>query len=461
MNEKSITSQEVINAVRALGAKMDGSEFPLSAFPQKFQDIAHSASHCMGYPLDFVAGAMLFASSVAFGNTHVVKVKEGWIESAILYMAIVGKAGTNKSHPMSFAMAPLFSHDAEKLRIFKQHYAEFQQLNTLSKKEREELGHSELPTPPHLTKFIVSDITQEGVAHVHEHNKRGICLYVDELKSWINNFNRYAKGSEEQFWLSVFSGKPIIVDRRSSENSISVMKSFVSVLGSIQMSRLADLAKGERSDNGFIDRVLFVVPKFLEKRYWNTEELPKHVETRWCAMVDELINLELTLDVNGDPIPTVLPYEAAAKAKLYEWQRKNTDLCNKELDERMEGIYSKLEIYISRFALTLQMIRWACGEGDRTQIDIVSTEGAIAITEYFRETARRVQNIIANHALHSMSTAQKDIYAALPELFTTAQGIEVAVQHGVSERTFKDFVSRQCGVLFRKDKHGVYSKVAQ
>ncbi|MFI3265222.1 MAG: hypothetical protein SNI49_07725 [Rikenellaceae bacterium] len=58
-------------------------------------------------------------------------------------------------------------------------------------------------------------------------------------------------------------------------------------------------------------------------------------------------------------------------------------------------------------------------------------------------------------------TAQKDIYAALPELFTTAQGLDVAVQHGISERTFKDFVSRQCGVLFRKDKHGVYSKVAQ
>ncbi|MFR9498326.1 MAG: hypothetical protein SNG90_09510 [Rikenellaceae bacterium] len=58
MKEKSITAQEVINAVRELGAKMDGSEFPLSAFPQKFQDIAHSASHCMGYTLDFVAGAI-------------------------------------------------------------------------------------------------------------------------------------------------------------------------------------------------------------------------------------------------------------------------------------------------------------------------------------------------------------------------------------------------------------------
>lgn len=81
---------------------------------------------------------------------------------------------------------------------------------------------------------------------MHEQNKRGICLYVDELKTWVNNFNRYSKGSEEQFWLSNFSGKPIIVDRRNNEHSISVRKSFISVIGSIQFHQLCDLAKGRQ-----------------------------------------------------------------------------------------------------------------------------------------------------------------------------------------------------------------------
>mgnify|MGYP000010446173 CR=1 FL=1 len=52
-----------------------------------------------------------------------------------------------------------------------------------------------------------------SIITIHQDNKRGICLYVDELMSWLKNFNRYNSGSEEQFWLSVFSGKPIILDR--------------------------------------------------------------------------------------------------------------------------------------------------------------------------------------------------------------------------------------------------------
>lgn len=271
MNEKKITAEGIISDALSCGDMLAGSQFPLHIFPAKFQDIARTTRNCLGYPLDFIAGSMLFVMSVTVGNTYSVKVKEGWTECAILYLAIVGKAGTNKSHPMSFAMRPLFDHDVKEHRKFKTLFAEYQELLSLSKTERENRGVNEMPTAPSLKKFVVSDITQEGLAYIHEQNKRGICLYVDELKTWINNFNRYSKGSEEQFWLSNFSGKPIIVDRRSNEHSISVRKSFISVIGSIQFQQLCDLAKGDKSDNGFIDRILFVLPGDLQKRYWSDD----------------------------------------------------------------------------------------------------------------------------------------------------------------------------------------------
>jgi hypothetical protein len=37
-------------------------------------------------------------------------------------------------------------------------------------------------------------------------NPRGLGACNDELMAWVNNFNRYAKGSAEHFWLSNHSG---------------------------------------------------------------------------------------------------------------------------------------------------------------------------------------------------------------------------------------------------------------
>ncbi|MEG1400781.1 DUF3987 domain-containing protein [Bacteroides sp.] len=458
MNEKKITAEGIISEALSCGDTLAGSQFPLHIFPAKFQDIARTTSNCLGYPLDFIAGSMLFVMSVAVGNTYSVKVKEGWTECAILYLAIVGKAGTNKSHPMSFAMRPLFDHDVKEHRKFKTLFAEYQELLSLSKTERENRGVNETPTAPSLKKFVVSDITQEGLAYIHEQNKQGICLYVDELKTWTNNFNRYSKGSEEQFWLSNFSGKPIIVDRRSNEHSISVRKSFISVIGSIQFHQLCDLAKGDKSDNGFIDRILFVVPCDLQKRYWSNDELPQHINILWGNLIGELIDIDCALDENDDPTPVELIYNPEAKARLYEWQRHNTDLCNTELNERLVGIYSKLEIYISRFSLLLQLIGWVCGKSAKDCIEQPSIDGAIELVEYFRHTAQRVQSIISNPTAQ-LSETQQMVVETLPETFTTAEGVVIAARNNIPERTFKEFVNRNQGLLFRKIKHGVYAKI--
>ncbi len=457
MEQNKITQEGIINSTLALSDRLNGSDFPLHLFPTRFQQVARESSMALGFPLDFIAGSMMFASAVAIGRTHNIKVKEGWTESLIFYLAIVGKAGTNKSHPMSFAMSPLFDYDATQNRIFKQHYSEYQQLMVMSKKEREEQGIIEPLKSPRLTKFIVSDVTPEGLAYIHEHNKRGICLYSDELKSWINNFNRYNKGSEEQFWLSNFSGKPIIIDRRNAESSITVRRSNISVIGSIQLMQLRDLAKGDKSCNGFLDRILFLVPHTLQKEYWNTEEVSPLISSQWSAIITQLIDLECTLDDNGDPQPTTLSYSKDAKTRLYEWQRHNTDLCNQEFDERLVGVYSKLEIYVSRFSLLVQLLRWVYREAERNEVDCKSLEAAIELTEYFRKSAHKVLDFIYGIDFDKLSELQKSVVNALPDSFSTSQGVEIAQRCGVAERTFKRFIMNSS--LFNREKQGQYTKI--
>ena len=457
--ENNITAQNVINQAKSLSDRLSGSEFPIQALPLQIQEIARVTSECLGYPLDFISSSLCFAMSVAIGNTHTVKIKDGWSECAILYVAIVGKAGTNKSHPLSFAMKPLLDHDANESRKFKELFKTYQDTISLSKKEREERGIFETSDQPIQKKFIVSDITQESLSYIHEQNKRGICLYVDELKSWINNFNRYAKGSEEQFWLSVFSGKPIIIDRRGFTNSVSIKRSFIGVIGSIQHGLLKDLAKGDRSDSGFLDRILFVIPRDLRKKYWSLQDLPSHITPLWSNILNEIIKLNFAVDQNDDPVPLELPFESQAKKKLYEWQRHNTDLCNKEPNEKLVGMYSKLEIYAIRFCLIIQIIRWVCKEADKECIDLQSVESAIELTEYFRTSAKNVQLILnSTMVLENMTSDKIKLYEALPTDFATAEGAKIAGALSFTKDGFNRFLNEAKNGLLDNYRHGRYKK---
>lgn len=154
----------------------------------------------------------------------------------------------------------------------------------MTKKERLEAGKDEFPIPPTRSRFLVSDITPEGLSLIHAQNPRGLCLWSDELSAWFKNFNRYNSGSEEQFWLSVFNAKPTISDRKSSQSSIFIKRPYISVVGTIQQKILGELGKGERASNGFIDRILFVMPQSVQKSRWSDRETPEKLEQSGNAL---------------------------------------------------------------------------------------------------------------------------------------------------------------------------------
>lgn len=438
-------------------SELQEDEFPISVFPKPIKEIISETKASLNYPTDFIASAICFTLSVSIGNNFVAKVKEGWNECAILYMAIIGRSGVNKSHPLSFAMQPLFELDIKSSIKYQKERKEYEKLIFTSKKEKED---KEQAVEPVLKKFIVSDITPERLITIHQDNKRGICLYVDELMSWLKNFNRYNSGSEEQFWLSVFSGKPIILDRQGNKNSAFIRHSFISVIGTMQKGLLKELAKGERSENGFIDRILFVFPPNLKKEYWNEFELSAHIVLLWDSIVKKLTDIQCVTDEDGEFKPTQLPFSMEARKLLYQWQHKNTDLCNSEIDEVLVGVYSKLDIYIIRFSLILQLSRWACDECDKEEIDRTSVEGAILIAEYFRTTAKRVQDITkSSTSLEQLPKNRIMLYNALPMEFSTSEGIVIAQKQNISIDSFKRFLADKKGKLFENVKHGLYRKI--
>ena len=95
--------------------------------------------------MDYVAAAILAAIAVGIGNSHLVQVKRNWLESPILYMALIGRPGANKSHPLSFAFQPFIEHDYCQNQEYQKSYAEYERTMSMSKKERLETGLDEFP----------------------------------------------------------------------------------------------------------------------------------------------------------------------------------------------------------------------------------------------------------------------------------------------------------------------------
>ncbi len=451
-NSKGIDPMLILGKAVDMSVSMRGCDFPLGAMPMKIQCIIREANDCYGYPVDYLAGAMLVALGLGVGNTHFVRLKGKWDESAILFMALVGRPGACKSHPLNFAIRPFSDIDGVNNNVFQKELAEYNRQCELPMKERT-VTH---PVMPVNKRFLISDATPEAMMLIHSHNLRGICMWNDELAGWFKNFNRYNKGSDEEYWLKLYNANPIFSDRKGAKDSVYIGRPFVSVVGTIQNGILNELAQGSRSSNGFIDRLLFVIANNQDKQAWSDKEPSFDIEASWAEIIGKLVDMPYKTDEDGKVIPTILGFSPEAKARLYQWQRENTEDCNREENDALKGVFSKFDFHAIRLCLIIQMARWACGEADKNEIDLISVENAISLVDYFKATATRVQGIIKDL---SLSELQRAVIAALPEEFTTEQGVEIAIANSMAERTFKDFVKRFTGIHFQKVRHGVYAKL--
>jgi hypothetical protein len=439
---------EIIKEVLTAKTK-SRKDFPIEVFPDYIQQIIIDTNHCLNYPKEYTAASILLAASIAIGNKFKVQVKQGWNESAVLYIAIVGRAGINKSHPLSFALKPLEKLDNTNFKIYEDQKKDYQNFKKSNESEPE-------PPLPIWVQHIVSDFTPEAILDVHKFNKKGIGVYADELASWINNFNRYNKGSEEQFWLTNWSNKPIKVNRKTSEN-ISIPEPFISVGGTIQPEVLKNLSN-KRTDNGFLDRILFVNPENIKKEVWNEKELHSDIAENWNTIISNIIETPSSTDEAGNIDSIILKFEPSAKKHLIEWQKELTELSNSPEGESLSGILAKLEVYAIRLSLILEVLNEAFEGTAPEKISLHSVKGSIQMIEYFKRMAISVHSLIFDSdPINALPKNKQLIYEALPEKFTTAEGINIAAGYKMKVRTFKAFLNDKG--IFQKIKHGEYEKI--
>lgn len=442
--------------INELLAKTAGKGFPTHAFPLKVQRIITELNRCLLFPVDYTGSAVLAAFSAAIGNSYMVENKKGFNAGAVLYLALVGKPGIIKSHALKTILSPINKRDGASYKEYEKKLSEYEHAISLTKKEREENNISE-PERPVWSHILVQDATPEALLSCLRCSPRGLLLYKDELIGWVKNFNRYSGGSEQEFWLEAWNQGTISADRKTSRG-VRISPAFITVTGTLQPAILEELAKDGRSNVGFTDRILFAFPADVKKESWNDQEIDPAMLEEWGDVIKKMFDVQMVTDSSGEPAPVLLPLAPDAKDLLWEWVRMNTQMINSTADERLGGIYTKLEAYSLRISLILQLMRWACGEGSNLVIERDSVEGALLLIDYFKGTAEKVyQRLFDSIPIDKEPTKVQNWYSQLSEQFTRKQAAIQAKSFNISERSCARLLNKK--ELFSKVSHGVYEKL--
>src|SRR5690606_30938995 len=180
-------------------------------------------------------------------------------------------------------------------------------------------------------KPILSDATPEAVALQLAYYLKGSVIVVDELAGFIKSFDKYAKGADEQFYLSAWSGKSITKDRVSSE-SLYIPFPFLSIIGTIQ-PEWADQVFYGKEESGFFDRWLLCYPERITKPY----PAQTHLDPNITGLYDAIIQKLLDFKVSVDDQPTKVNYSPEAWEIVLEWIKRNTDAENDPNTTPTEG----------------------------------------------------------------------------------------------------------------------------
>ncbi len=423
--------------------------FPVHVLPNIIQELALEAYQKHNFPLEFSCGSSLFTLSVAIGNSYHIKFKEGFNQNASLYMVLISRAGSIKSHPVKLFVKPLIKLDKEAFNNYSKELTKFELESSMSNSDKKNNG-IETISKPIFKQTILNDYTIEALLKAHRFNRKGIGLYIDEFLNWINKFERYNNSTQEQDFLTFWNGDDFQVNR-VSEEPLRIDKTFISVIGTTQ-SDLIRKAFKNKINSGLIDRILICEPKGLKKEAWNKLQIDKSIYNKYENFIRSIAK------IGDEEKPIYLNFEEEAFKASIAWNEEFSDKANNEYLGVIKQVYPKFDLYFLRFCLILQVGKYYANETDTLDIEIETVKDAIDLVEYYKENAIQFRkSIINSDPIDSLPENKRQIFEGLHKNFETKDAVAIAKHFDLSERSVKQFLNNK--VFFKRTKHGHYEKM--
>ncbi len=438
------------------GKTTETPSFPLEIFPKAIRDIIETLEEYENYNVDFTAASFLTVFAAAMGNTWSVRFMTGWVSRPIIYMVLVGSPSCGKTPPLQQAVAPLLKLDGEYDMIYCKEMETYRRWERMSAKQREKHSLPEEMKMPQRKCHVVVDSTVEALIGALRDNPRGVLIYKDEIDSLLSNFNRY-NSSDEGYFLSLFSGTPFKYSRKSNNEHIFLANPYCSIIGTTQPGRLGEQFGGKRMMNGFSSRFLKVYPEIDKMPSWNDTAMPDSVLEEWERIIRKVVAATPSTDQEGKATSIELMFSQDAKLRIIQWKDEVNNKVYAETDsDAVRALCGKMETYLVRFCLVIQIMHCICGESGMDKIEPGTAELAIRLTEYFRNMESRIAPEIETGILDNRFT---ELLGNLRDSFTTAEAVREALQLGISESSVKRFLRDGGRGFVKKKSHGCYRKI--
>ena len=454
--------------------------FPVDIFPDALQQFAIQAAQSLSCAPDLVAVQMVAACGTAIGGSRTLEAKSDWREPPCLYVAIVAPPGGSKSPAKALVCAPLERRQNQLKHQYKQELEAYEAYEAAINAHlppamtaysappsqiapcggpmpASSIVQPTSPSKPILQRVTTGDATTESLALLLRDNPRGFIMSNDELAGWVRSQNQYrgGKGADRQFYLSVWAGQPLIIDRKGKESTI-VPHPFLNVMGGIQPDMLPLLADEKGRADGFLDRILFAFPETIPAQHWSEHTVDAQVKQQWSDTLQILFNLEMQhIEDEGIDRPQIVNFTTDGNAAWIEWFNSHTDEINSPaLDAALKGPWLKLKSYFLRLGLVIHFCRVACGEVDSEDVDAESVARTVRLIDYFKSHARkvyrhlpldagdrRVEQVISwIRGLGGECTVRELARASIPGIKRSSD----------ASHMLKDLVDRGCGALFNR-----------
>ena len=417
----------------------DSLVFPIDIFPEDIQGFIITANETLNNSIEYMACSLLWALSVSIGNSINIEIIPGWKENSTLWMALVGQPGWGKTPSINRIISPLQKLNSREVKRYYKELDKFEYYDKLSKKDKEDYPEVHKPVKK---QFIANDITLEALVDLHQESANSVGVFKDELAGWFKDMNKYREGSDLEFWLSCWSGSPVILTRVTRRGSF-ISRPSIPILGGIQPGVLTNFNTSENQENGFMDRILLCYPD-LKSEYLSRKRIDHSVIT-WFN--DVIVKFYQTINekvVSYDEDGEIKPLTAVMTEEAYEVyhaeHKRITDSENDdETNQYLKSMLPKQKAYIARFALIIHVFNDFFGDGgDTLKVSVDSVEKAIRLSKYFIENAKKVKSdttkvndiktIISLNKNKSNQDKFKAIYQANPDVCKK----ESANQLGVS-----------------------------
>ncbi|MBI4517559.1 MAG: DUF3987 domain-containing protein [Deltaproteobacteria bacterium] len=402
---------------------------PSELLPEPLRAWIDDATERLQAPSEMVAAPALVTAGAVIGRSVGIhpKRQDDWLVLANLWGMVVGRPGTMKSPALSEgtrfirrlaaqaseryrqdAAAADIEREAIELQIARlkrdatKRAADIEKFKTDLAALNSAKGECALQERRYLTQ----DATAEKLGELLRGNPRGLLLLRDELAGWLRTLEKPGREGEREFFLEAWKATDAYTCDRIGRGTVHTPAPTLSVLGTIQPSKLqrciTDAATEGRGDDGLLQRFQLAVWPEITGEWRNVDRWPETAaRERVAAAFTALDSLDAnTLGASTDhsEIPA-LRFAPYAQALFDEWREQlEVRLRGADLDAfpAYESHVAKYRSLMPALALVFHLLGVVSNQTEPGPVTLAAARLAATWVDFLDAHARRIYAVELN-----------------------------------------------------------------